>query len=374
MPYIKKLPVSIFIILLWVFVALALCLIVPTIQGTYDYQYSNTILGIFRRALVCIFLALLVRNVTYTDEVIEEFMLYYVCANTLYVISTIIFILFPSLRSFWVSILHLNQKSQNLLLSYGYAGRFGWSGFSGFRNTIDCTLSIVFCTYLYAGVKSKKKLSTFQYVLLALFCFIGNMFYGRTGVLVSSACLLFGLTMYRKLRFKLIIQVLFVVLFAIVFIAYFRGHIEAVDQWYRWVSAPFINLIRTGSFKNSSADRLFNEMIFMPEAKTFLFGDARYVDPATGLYYMHTDAGFMRQILFWGVILTTVMYVVWLFSIMCMKRDMVFKLMCLVMCIIFEIKGETYYELLPLFAIIAAIDKTSKHSGKIPNRMVLSDV
>ena len=367
MPYIRKLPLSIFTIIAWTVVALTISVILPTVYGTFDYAYVDVVLAIYRRALICITLIMLVSATSPQDQIVENFMIYYVNANVMYIFSTLIFMLFPAFKNTWMNVLSLSNIYRQILLSYGYGGRFGWAGFAGFRNTIDCTLSIVFLTYLFGG---KKSISIKQYVPYALICFVGNMLYGRVGTVASAICLLVGLTLYRKIEIKFIIQAMLAVLVAVVFIFYLRVHIETVDQWYHWVSTPFINLIRTGSFNNYSADHLLNDMIFMPEPKTFWFGDARYVDPVTRSYYMHTDAGFMRQILFWGVILTAIMYGFWLFSILCMKRDMVFKLMCLAMCIILEVKGETYYELLPLFTVIAAIDKMSTHSKSISEYMV----
>lgn len=370
MPYIKGLPISIFRILVWTAIALTLSAIVPTLHGTYDYTYINVILGIYRKAIICTFLFLLTGEKHKQNDIVELFMLCYILANALYVFSTVAFIIMPSLKTVWSSILQLNLRQRNLLTAYGYAGRFGWSGFSGFRNTIDCTLSAVFCTYLYAGARREIRINSAQYVVLLLICAVGNMFYGRSGVVASALCVFGGLILYKKITIKLCVEVFLTVLSAFAAISYLKSQIRAINDWYIWASTPFINLFKTGSFNNYSADHLLNDMIFMPEPKTFWFGDARYVDPTDGYYYMHTDVGFMRQILFWGVILTALMYGFWLFSIMCMKRDMVFKLMCFAMCIIFEIKGETYYELLPLFTVIAAIDKMSTHSKNISECMV----
>jgi hypothetical protein len=104
----------------------------------------------------------------------------------------------------------------------------------------------------------------------------------------------------------------------------------------------------------------------MPNGTTLLFGDGRYVDAFTGLYYMRTDSGFMRQILFWGLGVTLLTYICWLHSLIIIKRDWVLKIMLLVMCVLFEIKGELYYEMIPLFLIIAMIDmKLSKENEEM---------
>lgn len=353
-PFLKKFPISILRILAWTLLALLFCIFFPIVHNTNDYSYVNVILGIYRRALVCIFLFLLVSKKYQRNEVVEEFMMYYSLATMMYVFSTVLFIFFPAVKSFWIAFIQMGKKQQDLLGSYGYAGRFGWAGFSGFRNTIDCTLSIVFLTYLFAY----KRLSPLRYVIYAFIVFIGNMFYGRSGLLASVLCVVTGLVLYKKIRIRLIFEMMITLTLGIVLLSFLREHFPSINEWVRWATTPFVNFIKTGSFNNYSANRLLNEMIFIPSRKTMLIGDGLYTDPVSGHAYMRTDSGFMRQILFWGVLVTSTTYFAWLMSLLHMKRDLAFKILLIIMCILFEIKGEAYYELMPLFAIIATIDKS----------------
>ena len=80
-----------------------------------------------------------------------------------------------------------------------------------------------------------------------------------------------------------------------------KNRVPALNDWYIWATTPIFNLLKTGSFNNYSANHLLNDMIFVPEWKTILHGDGWYTDLATGLHYMKTDVGFMRQLLFWGI-------------------------------------------------------------------------
>ena len=354
--YLRRINIKIVMPMAWVCIALALSFFVPVVHATDDFTYINVILGIFRKAIILSFLFLIVSKRCEHESVIETFMYYYSLASVLYVLSSIIFTLVPPLRGMWQSILRLSNRTLHLLTSYGYTNRFGWAGFAGFRNTIDCTISIIFLIYLFAGERSKIRLKTAQFVLLAFLCFLGNMFYGRSGVIASAICLIAGLTLYKKIKPKVLLTIFGVVTVAVLLINTLRNRIPAVNEWYRWISIPFYNLFTTGSFNNHSANRLFNEMIFMPSGHTLLFGDGRYVDPFTRSYYMRTDSGFMRQILFWGLGATLLTYLCWLHSLIILKRDWVFKIMLLVMCVLFEIKGEVYYEMIPLFLIIAMID------------------
>ncbi len=353
----------------WIFIALLLSFIIPALHGTNDFNYVNVVLGIFRKAMIIAVLFLVVSKKCGQWGVIESFMYYYALASTLYVLSTILFTLSPGLRSSWQGMLNLSNTTLNLLTSYGYTNRFGWAGFAGFRNTIDCTISLIFLVYLFASNKSKFNLKIYSFVFLVFICFLGNMFYGRSGVIASTICLIAGLTLYRKIKPKVLLTMLGVVLIGVVSINMLRSRIPAVNEWYIWISTPFYNLITTGSFNNYSANRLLNEMIFMPSPKTLLFGDGQYVDPATGSYYMRTDSGFMRQILFWGVGATVITYACWIHSLILIRQDWILKIMLLIMCVLFEIKGEVYYEMLPLFLIVAMIGYKEKQSVLAKNSL-----
>lgn len=57
---------------------------------------------------------------------------------------------------------------------------------------------------------------------------------------------------------------------------------------------------QSGQLSTTSTDILFNRMYFqLDDWQTFLFGDGRYIE-INGGYYMRTDAGYMRNILFFG--------------------------------------------------------------------------
>ncbi len=357
--YLRKLPLQTAVLIFWIIIALTLSVFVPSLHGTYDFSYINVILAIFRKALILAFLFVLTEKKHGREALIEHFMYYYALATVLYILSTMMFALLPPLRIMWQNLLHMNAFTQNLLRSFGYANRFGWAGFAGYRNTIDCTVSLIFFIYLFASKESKIRIKSLSFVILVLICFLGNMFYGRSGVLASVICLIVGLVLYKKINPKIILGILVVGFVGGLTINYLKARIPELNDWYIWITTPFYNLITTGSFNNYSADSLLNDMIFMPEGHTLLFGDGRYVDPVTGSYYMRTDSGFMRQILFWGAGITGVMYAFWLYSLSTIKRDFPMKIMLLIMCVLFEIKGEVYYEILPLFQIIALIDYTN---------------
>ena len=94
-------------------------------------------------------------------------------------------------------------------------------------------------------------------------------------------------------------------------------------------------------------------MLFIPKLKTILIGDGRYTE--NGLYYMGTDAGIMRPLLFGGLIFAFVRYIglygilLWrMFKYETEKYEKIVLFWTLVMCILFEIKGEIVFSCLPI--------------------------
>src|SRR5690606_38149554 len=61
-----------------------------------------------------------------------------------------------------------------------------------------------------------------------------------------------------------------------------------------------------GTLTTVSTDML-SEMYFTIDWQTFIFGDGKYINP-DGSYYLYTDAGYMRNILFYGIFGTMVLF------------------------------------------------------------------
>ena len=236
--------------------------------------------------------------------------------------------------------------------AYGYTFRYGWSGFSGFRTTYSCSISVIFLLYLYFEKNNGyiKSLKTSSFAILLLLNLLGNMFYGRIGVVIFVAEVLFAILMYRRIRWDLVFIAIIIVFLLVFALSYIIESNVGVQEWFNWMSKPFVQILTTGKTDNYSYHQLVNNMYFMPEFKTFIIGDARYVEPRTNAYYMHTDAGYMRQILFWGIIGSIFTYGFVLYSL---KRFGKYKqnklaILLLICFVLYEFKGEIFYEMIPL--------------------------
>jgi hypothetical protein len=80
----------------------------------------------------------------------------------------------------------------------------------------------------------------------------------------------------------------------------------------------FINYSETGQFETHSSNVL-KTMYFPISLKTFIVGDGYFMHPhIPGSYYMHTDAGYMRHVLFYGIFPSLILYCSYAFGFLAM--------------------------------------------------------
>lgn len=334
---------------------------VPIIYGTFDFTYIKTSTYIFRRMYIYIFLCCVLMKRYKGKNIINLFMYYFCFTTSIYVLGSIVFCFLPDLKSFWTSMLASEEIINSVGSSFGYSLRFGWQGFAGYRMTLNCCISIAFIIYLFFDKNSTVKMSEKTFSILFFGSFLGNMFYGRSGIIFSVICVITATILYHKLNWKIVIGSIGVLILGVLIISNFQDTTGGLHDWYVWMSTPFRNFLKTGEFNNYSFDRLFEQMIFMPSPSTFLIGDGYYTNPTGSGYYMHTDSGFMRQILFWGIGMTFFTYFITIKSINSLGRH--YKILIFLLLIIFagfEIKGEVYYEFISLVLAISVLQNPKK--------------
>lgn len=293
--YLQRFLIS-FVIIIW------FTLIYPILFSTTDYSYvitlTNGIKCIFRflaiYILACSFYKRNITNIEYYNI--------FIIVNCLYVCSTFIFLLIPSLREFWNSILYSpateNFNFENVA---EYITRYGLQGFSGFINTGYCAIAFIFNLYIIEKNRINKifKKSNILFLFILL---IGCMCYGRIGLLItlgfSLGYLLFLIIVKGKI--KLIIYCTFIIIILISIITIVMKSNDQFRIWFDWAYEPFINYFSGNTFESASSNQL-KEMWELPSVETFLWGDGRYTDPISGSYYKQTDVGYLRNIYFFGL-------------------------------------------------------------------------
>jgi hypothetical protein len=85
-------------------------------------------------------------------------------------------------------------------------------------------------------------------------------------------------------------------------IIFFQDFIEKYMGTIQWTFRLVISIMDGGKTRVGSLDILFGRMYFFPESvRTLLIGDGLIVNN-DGSFYMHTDAGYMRYLLFFGML------------------------------------------------------------------------
>jgi hypothetical protein len=71
----------------------------------------------------------------------------------------------------------------------------------------------------------------------------------------------------------------------------------------RYILEPFIKALDNDGFSSGSTDRLLSNHIYLPETQEILIGTGKYFNP-DGTFYGGTDSGYLRPMLYGGIILT----------------------------------------------------------------------
>ena len=256
-------------------------------------------------------------------------------------------LLFPSIAD----LINLVTKTDTQLeRSVGYQGArgLGLSGslFFGLAVTMSILIYIVFFMKLIVQNYKMKILDYLIFIITA----VAALSAGRTAI---AGIILFIISYFlmsiRRSHWFSIVKFLTLIPISVILISLFllMLDIPSVSRYIFYVYQPIQYYIEYGNFEISSLQDL-ESMYFAPSNETLFIGDARYVD-AQGLgYYMSTDAGFMRVLLFSGLLFSACFYLLWFLLFYFyynttrkyLPYSLIFLLSILLMSFIFQYKGE----------------------------------
>lgn len=201
---------------------------------------------------------------------------------------------------------------------YGGFRGLGYAASVTYDFAVLQSMALMFIPYLTIRAK---RLHTVILLALSYFIILGGVLIsGRTGLLgvFLSACLM----VYHSLRwsprslllnknflkssyFYLFILTVFAFSYFFFLDATVRLYLE--EFVFPYAFELFINFFETGSAATRSTDNL-STMYFPIDWDTFFWGDGYYSNPYGTGFYRETDAGYMRQILFYGVFGSLLLY------------------------------------------------------------------
>lgn len=338
-------------------------------HGTGDTSYLLKIVIYIYNFLL--WLAFVVHVLKITDKnnysAKEVFAAEYCRIMMLYIIFTLFCVIVPSFREWWISFVHFSDNEMVLSQQSRYFARIGWDGFAGFGATFRCSLGIVFCLDLLNSKISLTYTSKKQLYFYLAFLLLGNILYGRIGVIASCGmiALMSVIQIVRHGRVGLLLMIVFGIGLFAVSVNILKDSSEAIGTIYRWSFEPILNYLSGKGFTSGSSDTLFNMYtIGKPSLESFWLGDGYYTDPS-GFYYKYVDPGILRFIFFWGIIPTVMAYVILIKKI----RNSVFSdaltfTMLLTVLALFEFKGEICMTALYIFSAISILNNTKRTDAR----------
>lgn len=185
---------------------ICLSLIIPVIYNTGDFTYlTDSILGMIKILIRMLFIVLvIIKNIPEATK--ETFMKYFIYSCCLYICSTIIMMLFPSIKDIFYQLIKESDHSKLMAMDARYKTRYGWGGFSGFEYTFKCVLAIIFNSYLIETRIKQKRI--WMNVGISLFLLVGTLFYGRVGSLFGGCVLVVLFIRLMKKRPKILVGVI----------------------------------------------------------------------------------------------------------------------------------------------------------------------
>ncbi len=162
---------------------------------------------------------------------------------------------------------------------------------------------LIFVFFFYLLSIKKITFSLIKFILLL----IGSFFSGRTafiGVLIGGLLYLFN---SDKSVFRQSINLLKLIFILIIFLIFLYDFLPSgikniVDSTFLpWLFEFYYSYKNEGTLTTTSSNHLIDRMYYLPTLETFFLGDGRYSN-ADGSYYGYTDAGYMRNILFYGIL------------------------------------------------------------------------
>ncbi len=299
--YLKKLiennlfHLSLFIYLLFI----SFGLFSTIINQSYDITIYKTLINNILSLSFCMFFAVIFIN----NQPIEK---YFSIILILQSIIIILMMLSPDIKVIIQDNIRTTEEIDRMA-TYGGVRGLGLSGSIAFG--LAATMGLLGYILFYWGVNNSK-LSTSLFLLIFLICFIASLSAGRTSFLGFLLGFIFAYIPRVKLSILLkniliITFLLYLIFILLMSIPEFRTTIE---NYSLYAFQPIYKFLETGSFSVSSTEKL-QKMYFLPnDSWTILFGDGKYTN-IDSTYYMHTDAGYMRFMLYFGLFGSLIPYI-----------------------------------------------------------------
>ena len=247
----------------------------------------------------------------------DIYMKYLIIAEIVYLIFSIVRFLNPAFNDLVLMVTRMTdeaaaayERTEGLRLQGIGASYFSAGIVNGYFLIV---LSIYMVLY---NIRGRIKMLYFG---LYLFVSLVGMMMARTtivGVFLSVILTIKYYSFDSKFFIKSILFILFLVFIAEIFMIYeTKIFDEELGVLFNFAFEMFINQYNNGNISTASTDVLFSMWeIFPTTIKTWMIGDGLRVG-RDGVYYMHTDVGYLRDVFYFGLIGTIFLFIYYCQSI-----------------------------------------------------------
>ncbi len=276
----------------WVFLLSAI------LGGDLAY-FSDYIKWIFK-ILNCCSLFMLWKWLYSSKNISLDFEMSFMYAVEIYVIISLFFIAFPSVKNGWINFIYNDKQPMYIILDDSYVTRYGLAGWSSFAEAYMVLFSSIFLFEKYID-ESISKLSFSTKLIIML---IGSFLYGRFALVVLLFLIIIFVlyTIIREKKLWIFRRLCIILAAGVVITVFLYNYNDSTNAIISWAFEPILNYYSHKTLSVNSTYEL-SEMYkdFNPNIQELVIGSGRWYE-IDGKPYKYTDVGFMRNIYFAGVL------------------------------------------------------------------------
>lgn len=283
------------------FIVLCFCILNSALQKIFDFSIP---ISMFE--YLCVYIPSTLFVTTYLKNkynyTFQKLILLIINVLIIQSCFVIIMVVSPLIQEFLLSLMHLNGR-------FGGFYRLRQVGITGFSSYINgYILGMGFFLNSWLIIECKK--INYLYVLKSVLLLIGAMLASRTSIILLCPAFFYLIFNMRRPNVRLFFLLLLILIFFVVFYVLYNDLSKEVDYLIEWGTEVFRSVLGKGNSHKIHSVEILEKFYWLPEVKTFLFGDCKYIADDGVLYYMNTDAGYMRMLLYMGFILCSFLYFV----------------------------------------------------------------
>lgn len=331
-------------ILFFLILIILYTIFISTVYSTFDY----TITSPFINQLIAIIFGIIIYSIFQLqnkEEKVPKYLIYIFIIQSLIQFGSFISSDFRILFNFF-------RPDHAIVIAEKYNFMRGLAISGGNFFGLGVGFGLIFIIYSYFWKDIFKRASVLKYLSL-VFLFFGAMSAARSS-LAGIGIAVFYLSINKikrldlkfnsRLKINLInLSLIIILIIAVLFSIYLIDLNFIADRFQSMSKFAFeflYNFFNKGELSTSSTDTLFNKMYFEVPLDTFFIGDGLYTNP-DGSYYMNTDAGYMRNILYFGIIGFFILLIYQIqFFVWKKKRLIIFNFLTITYILIMHIKGD----------------------------------